>query len=247
MLGTPWDTANGHSMRVPVGSASNGLCLHLTSGREMQTIREMSTEPPPEAAIQGPDYDLADNLLVSDAIHLKALGDDTRRTVLDLLHDRAATTTQIAEVLGRPKGTVGYHLKVLETAGLVKVVRTRQVRAITEKYYGRTARTFVISGNYTDTDFPMLIEALGEARIHDESGALPMFTLRHVRIPEARALEFADRLAKLSDEFVSQPREGDVVYGLIAGVYPTDHPRLPSPPDVFRDAGPDDPTRGHEE
>ena len=45
-----------------------------------------------------------------------------------------------------PKGTVGHHLKVLETAGLVRVVRTRQVRALTEKYYGRVARLFELKG-----------------------------------------------------------------------------------------------------
>lgn len=43
-----------------------------------------------------------------------------------------------------PKGTVGHHLKVLEKADLVRVVRTRQVRALTEKYYGRVARLFVL-------------------------------------------------------------------------------------------------------
>ena len=43
-----------------------------------------------------------------------------------------------------PKGTVGHHLKVLERAGLVRVVRTRRVRAVTEKYYGRVARLFLI-------------------------------------------------------------------------------------------------------
>jgi DNA-binding transcriptional ArsR family regulator len=38
---------------------------------------------------------------------------------------------------------VGYHLKVLEEAGLVHVVRTKKVRAIEAKYYGRTARIFL--------------------------------------------------------------------------------------------------------
>jgi glycine/D-amino acid oxidase-like deaminating enzyme len=33
---------------------------------------------------------------------------------------------------------------VLERAGLVRVVRTRKVRALTEKYYGRVARLFVL-------------------------------------------------------------------------------------------------------
>ena len=34
-------------------------------------------------------------------------------------------------------------LATLESAGLVHVVRTRQVRAVTEKFYGRTAKLFL--------------------------------------------------------------------------------------------------------
>ena len=72
------------------------------------------------------------------------------------LEDRPApsrprlSTTELAEKLGLPKGTVGHHLKVLEKAGLVHVVRTRQVRAVTEKFYGRVARLFLFES--TDAD-----------------------------------------------------------------------------------------------
>ena len=37
----------------------------------------------------------------------------------------------------------GRSVKVLEAAGLIHVVRTRQVRAVTEKFYGRAARLFL--------------------------------------------------------------------------------------------------------
>ncbi len=61
-----------------------------------------------------------------------------------LLRERAATTTELAENVGLAKGTVAHHLKVLESAGLVKVVRTRRVRALTESFYGRVARLYVL-------------------------------------------------------------------------------------------------------
>ncbi|NIM02462.1 MAG: helix-turn-helix domain-containing protein, partial [Acidobacteria bacterium] len=72
-------------------------------------------------------------------------------TILDLLSDTAATTSQIAAALDMPKGTVGHHMKVLEQAGLVRIVRTEKVRAIEAKYYGRTARTFLL-GSTKDTE-----------------------------------------------------------------------------------------------
>ena len=89
------------------------------------------------------DYEADDVLVVREPEQLRALGDDLRSKIAFLLRDRAYSTTELAEKLGLPKGTVGHHLKVLEKAGLVRVVRTRQVRALTEKYYGRVARLFV--------------------------------------------------------------------------------------------------------
>jgi len=52
-------------------------------------------------------------------------------------------------------------------------------------------------------------------------------TLRHARIPRERAAEFWERVEKLTREFTQLPREGDTVYGFVAGLYPTDHPTLP--------------------
>lgn len=203
----------------------------MTNGLPLSTIRDMSTWRAADRLPHpgGPDYELDDVVEASTPDQLKALGDELRRSILDLLDDRAATTTHVAAALGRPKGTIGYHLKVLEEAGLIRIVRTRQVRAMTEKYYGRVARTIVIRAQGDEAErFPMLAEALSEARVRDPADPLPMFTLRKVRIPQDRALEFAERLVALAEEFVSQPRGGDVVHGLIAGVYPTELPTLPS-------------------
>lgn len=182
----------------------------------------------PTEATSGADYAMDDTVEASTPAQLKALADDTRRTILDLLLDRAATTTHLAEALDKPKGTVGYHLKVLEGAGMIRIVRTAQVRAMTEKYYGRVARTILIKTRESgETPFPMLAEAMEEARVLSSDDPLPMFTLRHMRISEERAVEFCERLVALSEEFVDLPREGDVVYGFIGGVFPTDRPTFP--------------------
>jgi DNA-binding transcriptional ArsR family regulator len=84
---------------------------------------------------------------VQDPKQLRALGDTFRARIVMLLRERAASTTELAAALETPKGTVGHHVKVLETAGLIRVVRTRKVRALTEKYYGRVARLFVLQGD----------------------------------------------------------------------------------------------------
>src|SRR6201989_1011201 len=89
-----------------------------------------------------PDYDLADDVVVSTPGPLRAMADPLRSTILDLLLERAATVTELASAVGRPKSTVAHHVNVLGDAGLFKVVRTGRVRAMEERYYGRTARLF---------------------------------------------------------------------------------------------------------
>ena len=49
----------------------------------------------------------------------KALGDPTRRAVLDLLRDGDRTAGEIADALGVPAPTASHHLGLLRQAGLV--------------------------------------------------------------------------------------------------------------------------------
>jgi len=88
--------------------------------------------------IDGYDYAAEDTMLVAEPAQLRAMADPFRVQLVQLLRDRARSTQEISEQLKVPKGTVGHHLKVLEAAGLIHVVRTRKVRALTEKFYGRT-------------------------------------------------------------------------------------------------------------
>ena len=151
----------------------------------------------------------------------------TRTDIMMMLAERPATTKQLAEALGKPKGTVGHHLKALEEAELIAVVRTRQVRAITEKYYGRIARTYMFPNLDTggEKDHGFVGEMLQEMR-HPLEGEASMVTLRHARIPHDRAAEFAAEMLSIAEEFAESERGGDTVYGFIVGVYPTDRPSL---------------------
>jgi hypothetical protein len=174
-----------------------------------------------------PDYELPDLVLADQPHQLKALGDRTRMAILDLVLERAASVTELAAALGKPKSTVAHHVDVLRRAGLLRVVRTRPVRAVTEAFYGRTGRT--ISMTSPAPGHPvrsMLADALAEQIPYDLACG-GGFTIRHARIPASQADAFAARLDEVALEFTRLPREGEVVYGLIAGVYPTAHAVLP--------------------
>src|SRR5690348_6813980 len=71
-----------------------------------------------------PDYELEEALELTTLEHFKAISDPTRQKILGMLGQQALTTKQISEMLEQPKGTIGHHLKVLEGAGLIHVVRT---------------------------------------------------------------------------------------------------------------------------
>ncbi|MCU1391027.1 MAG: putative ArsR family transcriptional regulator [Ilumatobacteraceae bacterium] len=172
---------------------------------------------------------------------MKAIAEPTRSAIALLLLERAASTTELAVALGKPKGTVDHHLKVLAAAGLVHVVRTRQVRAMTERFWGRTARTYVFESSSSATPTPMWMvrDALAEMeRVMPATHCVDAdredldtvyATFRHARIPAERVREFGERLYALSDEFVSTERGGDVMFGLLLTLFPTDLPILPEP------------------
>lgn len=199
----------------------------------------MADDTPPRS----PDYDLADELAVERPEQYRALFEDTRARIVTLLLDRAATTTELAEVLGKPKGTVGHHLKVLEDAGLVRVVRTERVRALEARYYGRTARVFWYDhvaearGEAARTLTRAAQQAAGTDEVAArEAGMQPPFAyLRQARIPAERAHAWHERLAALIDEFLEEPAEGDVTYALVVGLHPAPGLRPGRPTDQATD------------
>ena len=182
-----------------------------------------------------PDYELLDTVVADTAAQLKALADPLRTSILHLLAERAATTTELAEAVGRPHGSVDHHLKVLEAAGLVRVVRSRKVRALTQRWWGRTARTIQIrpiddaagrkgvTGRSAGRDHMFLREAITAMVDGDQAQS----SLRFARLPADRIEEYGRRLDALAVEFVSEPRAGDTVFALVFAIGPTNQPVLP--------------------
>lgn len=181
-----------------------------------------------------PDYELEDRRVLTTPAQVRALGNPLRNTILGLLHERAATVTELSTAVDRPKSTVAHHVKVLNEAGLLQVVRTRRVRAIDEAFYGRTARLFYVSledpASDTDErplDFNDFEVAARESGPAYTDGKLWGF-IRHARIDDAQKEEFWRRMAALVEEFDALPRRGEVVHGFAIGVYPIpDYPQLP--------------------
>jgi DNA-binding transcriptional ArsR family regulator len=190
---------------------------------------------------QIPDYDLEDLLVVTGTEKLRALADPLRGVLLELLLERAATVTEMAKAVDRPKSSIAYHVNLLVDAGLLRVVRTRRVRAIEERYYGRVARTYYVGALHKVEDKQVVASMNGLATATAESAAAHAADdlrclLVHARIPIEEVRAFWAEVQQVARKFAQIPRQGDQVYGFVAGLYPTDAPTLP---DARPDAPPD--------
>lgn len=180
-----------------------------------------------------PDYELDETVELTTAEQVRAISDPLRTTILGLLHERAATVTELASAVRRPRSTVAHHVNVLTNAGLLRVVRTRRVRAIEERYYGRAARMFYVGlghradGRDLPRDFNDFEVAARESAPAYDAGELASF-IRHARISDDRISEFWARIKQVVHEFDRLPRSGNTTYGFVVGVYPMpDYPVLP--------------------
>jgi DNA-binding transcriptional ArsR family regulator len=182
---------------------------------------------------QIPDYDLDEMVVVTAPAQLRALAEPLRATLLELVLERAATVTEMAKAVQRPKSTIAYHVNLLVGAGLLRVVRTQRVRAIEERYYGRVARTIYIGvlnrpeDKQVVTGINGLAQAAAEAAPAHAADELRC-TLVHARIPIEEVRHFWAEVQQLARRFAQIPRSGDQVYGFAAGLYPTDAPTLPA-------------------
>jgi hypothetical protein len=171
---------------------------------------------------------------------LRALADPLHATLLELLLERAATVTEMARAVDRPKSTIAYHVNLLVHAELLRVVRTRRVRAIEERYYGRVARTFYVGVLNRPEDKQVVAGMNGLAKAAAESApANAADDLRcllvHARIPIEDVRSFWAQVQEVARQFAQIPRAGDQVYGFAAGLYPTDAPSLPDAEQVPAD------------
>ena len=176
-----------------------------------------------------PDYDMEEVRVVSSPKELRALGHRIRDTILDLVLERAASVSDLAAAIGRPPSTVAYHVNVLVDAGMLKVVRTRRVRAVEERFYGRTAGIFYIGAIEPEQAAGLAnllaVAASDSAPAHRADDLRSV--LRRARIPRESVVEFWERVFELTNEFSRIPRGGDTVYAFVAGLYPTEYPTLP--------------------
>lgn len=154
----------------------------------------------------------------------KALGHPLRHRMVNLLRQRPATLGELTTALESTKGTVGYHVRVLRDAGLVRLASTRQVRGGTEQRFELISRGFQL-------DEEIGARFLHEAALAEMSPVRPgdpgHTVLHHLWLTPEEARALAERLETFDHEHREAPEHGTEAYGLLLSLYRADIPRLP--------------------
>lgn len=171
--------------------------------------------------------DLPLRLMLSTEQQFKAISDMARSRILGVIQYQPLTAKQIAQRLRATPGAVGHHLRVLEEAGLVKLVARRITHGIVASYYTRAARIF-------DYDLPMDVRGFEEnldiaskahAELVDSAMSYENDPVRgdcfpHVRLSLERAMQYQTRFFTLIDELIEEvPDPNGEVYGVFFGMF----------------------------
>jgi DNA-binding transcriptional ArsR family regulator len=171
-----------------------------------------------------PDAD--DDVVLREPAQFKALGHPLRHRLLMALRQRPATLAQLATALRSTKGTVGYHIKVLQDAGLVQFAHAKQVRGGTEQYYQPASTRLRIAPD-APVDAGFLVKAALAEMLPPASGEADLTALRHLRLTPAQAEQLADVLESLASHHSAAEADDGRLYGLLLSLYRADIPDLP--------------------
>lgn len=162
-----------------------------------------------------PDDGLLEEFIISEPEQFKALSDRKRLSILSILVEKQATVSQLAEEIGDIPANVHHHVKLLERAGLIRLVETREKSGILEKYYRAVAGRLTVEhdvGVYTDSSALVLdtVAAAVKKGIRTAvagSGAEVIGTVEELFLNPDQLLEFKERLAALLAEYAEHSEQ----------------------------------------
>jgi len=96
---------------------------------------------------------------------LKVISDPTRKKIIDVLYDKPLTASEIADKISYPKDKIYYHIKKLQTNGILIIAESEKVKGITQNKFINAAKKFDIASslNVEETPRPSKSEEKEEA------------------------------------------------------------------------------------
>jgi DNA-binding transcriptional ArsR family regulator len=84
-------------------------------------------------------------LIIKDPEAFQLLADETRRKIIYLLRAKEMTVSQLAAELSLTPQAVYHHIKKLQDASMIEIVREERLGHLIESYYRATAESFYCS------------------------------------------------------------------------------------------------------
>lgn len=162
-------------------------------------------------------------LILEKAEDLKVFLDPFRSRIMDVVKDaeQPMTVKEIADSLGEVPAKVHYHVKKLESIGVLSVKRTKVINGIVAKYYDFTADSIALSVHREDerSDLSsLLVKTYGayydeaKQRFFDtcSSGKTPgtlkdgevfLYTKNAIPIDPKRLDEFGEEISSLLEKY----------------------------------------------
>jgi DNA-binding transcriptional ArsR family regulator len=147
-----------------------------------------------------PTDDLPETFHVTTDEQLRAVSNLTRHRIMAVLRFEPATITQIAARVGLAKGSSSYHVRLLERAGLVTVVRTRKVRGVVERYYAMSAQSIELPDSGPGHPDVLMRHAVADLEASPADGERHV-RMAHLRLTDEQFAELGARLHALADEY----------------------------------------------
>ncbi|MDX9849739.1 MAG: winged helix-turn-helix domain-containing protein [Anaerolineaceae bacterium] len=185
--------------------------------------------------------------IINDLETLKVVADPVRNQILEVLEKKPQNVKEVADKLGLAPSKLYYHFNMLEKVGLIKVVETRQVANLIEKYYHTTSSFIDIDHNLLnfstvegkenmftmvtstiDTTREDLLRSLQARSLQLEQGVagkLRSVTLsRYIsNMTDEKADEFHKRLEGLLEEFIDSDTKDpeQQTFAMTIAMYPS--------------------------
>ena len=88
---------------------------------------------------------------------LKLISDPIRKQIIDVLYEDPLTASEISDEINFPKDKIYYHIKKLQSAGILIIAESEKVKGITQNKFINSAKKFEI-------DEKLLVKSLNELK-----------------------------------------------------------------------------------
>ena len=89
---------------------------------------------------------------------LKLISDTTRKKIIDVLYDSPLSASEIADDISFPKDKIYYHLKKLQSSGIIIIAESEKIKGITQNKFINAAKKFEIDSKLIGEETPKAIK-----------------------------------------------------------------------------------------